>query len=111
MKSFKEHLQNDIHTAFLNNKEFAEEVTIDGHNILVLMEEERSKRFRKKDTYDYGYSNHSETNKIITLRESDYALLGSPGKDERILVDDTSYLILEIEMDDGVVNLKVQVYR
>lgn len=109
MKRFKEYLKNDIDAVFLNNAEFAEEVEIDGQGMTVLIEEEQSKKFKNKD-YDYGYSNHSEVNKIIALKESDYALLGSPERQERIVVNDVSYLILEIEKDEGMVNLKVQVY-
>lgn len=110
MKKFKDYLKDDT-DIFLNNSEFAEEVEIDGQSMTVLIEEDKSKKFNNKKGYDYGYSNHSETNKVITLRESDYALLGSPGREERVTVDDTSYLILEIESDDGAIILKVQVYR
>lgn len=111
MKSFKEHLQSDVQGTFLNSREFAEEVIVGGHNMTILIEEVQSKRFRKKDTYDYGYSNHSGVNKLISMRESDYALLGKPGREEWIVIDDTSYLITEIERDDGMVNLKVEVNR
>ncbi len=111
MLTFKDYLNKDIANTFFNSNEFAEKVVIEGIEMTVLFEEEQSKRTRKKSTYDYGYSNHSETTKTLSLKESDYALLGSPKREESIYVNDTSYLILEIEADDGMVNLKVQVYR
>ncbi len=110
MKSFKDYLKTDI-DIFLNNSEFAVEVTVGGHSMAILIEEVQSKKFRKKDTYDYGYSNHSEVNKLISIKESDYALLGKPGREEWLVIDDTSYLITDIERDDGMVNLKVKVNR
>ncbi len=109
--NFKGYLEKDLNTVFLNNKEFAEEVNINGHSLTVLIEEDKSKKFNKKSGYDYGYENHSETNKLIALKESDYIMLGSPERDERITIDNDSYLVLDIELDDGLINLKVQVYR
>ncbi len=111
MVTFKDYLNKDVAKAFFNSNEFAEKVVIEGIEMTVLFEEEQSKRTRKKSTYDYGYSNNSEATKIVSLKESDYALLGSPGREERLLIGSISYEIVETEEDDGVINLKVKVYR
>jgi len=109
MKTFKECLAEDISAVFFNDIEFAEKVTINGYEMTVILNEVDENK--PKGEYDYGYTNHIEANKIITLKSPDYEILGRPSQGERLDLNEEPLEILNINTGDGVVDIKVRVFR
>ena len=108
MKIFKEHLNDDLTAVFFNENEFAEKANINRQEIIAIFSDIKEKKPRSG--YEYGYTNHMENKKLLTLKKSDYELVGAPSQGERITVNEDSCEVLEINSYNGTVEIKVQVF-
>ncbi|ADO82818.1 hypothetical protein [Ilyobacter polytropus] len=109
MKTFKEHLTNDFNSAFFNEREFAEKVVINDLEMTVVLDNIKEKK--PKGEYEYGYTNHIEAEKLIILKYSDYELIGRPSQGERLILNGESFEILDTDSCDGIVDVKVRVFK
>ena len=109
MKTFREHLADDLNSVFFNEREFAEKAIINDLEMTVILDNIKEKK--SKGEYEYGYTNHIEAEKLIILKYSDYELIGSPSQGERLILNGESFEILDTDSCDGIVDVKVRVFK
>lgn len=107
---FKEILERDIDT-FINPKEFGEQAVINGTNVNVLIDSTNSKDPRKNYKNNNFYeSNYDESVTTVTIKRSDYALLGNLERGIYITLNDESFKIKKITPTLGMIKLELQRY-
>lgn len=105
--TFKDVLKKDIKQVFLNFEEFGERHDINGHKVLIIVDEneltEREKRIKR---------NREELHQkqlLFFIAAEDFGALPSPG---RILsLDGKNYEITDAENEDGIYSISLEAMR
>ena len=105
--NFKDIIQNDL-DIFFNNKEFSEQVVIDGRQIDVII----SNHLRKdsKKFQPHMENNYSEGEKTFTMKSSDFIGLESYDTGDRIVIDEELFQVHKVTKDMGITHIEVKIH-
>lgn len=104
--TFKEVLQRDIKSVFLNFDEFGEYHKINGKNVLIIIDEneltEREKRVRNNEKGLYMRQ------LLFYVSAEDFGQLPSPGK--VLTLDEKKYNITDAQDEGGIYSISLEAY-
>lgn len=107
MSDFKDMVQADIKEIFLNFDEFGEIHTINGEEVLIIVDEneltEREKRTQAKD----GELHRKQL--LFYVSTKDFGALPSPGK--LLVLDGKKYTITDAENEMGIYSISLEANR
>jgi len=107
---FKEILERDM-DIFINPKEFAEKVIINGISVNALISSANSKNPKKNYKNNNFYESSYDENVVtVTIKRGDYILLGNLERGNYITLNDSSFKIEKITPTIGVIKLELQRY-
>ncbi len=104
--TFKEALQRDIKSVFLNFDEFGEYHKINGESVLIIIDEneltEREKRVRNNEKGLYMRQ------LLFYVSAEDFGQLPSP--DKVLTLDDKKYRITDAQDEGGIYSISLEAY-
>lgn len=96
---------------FINPKEFAEKVIINGISVNALISSANSKNPKKNYKNNNFYESSYDENVVtVTIKRGDYILLGNLERGNYITLNDSSFKIEKITPTIGVIKLELQRY-
>lgn len=108
MTTFKDVLKNDVKQVFLNFEEFGEHHSLNGQEVLIIIDEneltEREKRIRN--------NNEEELHRkqlLFYVAEEDFGYLPSPGM--MLDLDGKEYTITDAGNEDGIYAISLEALR
>ena len=107
MSAFKDIIQADIHTTFLNVDEFSDMHNVNGIDMPVQMDdiEQINREKRYKDNMDGLFVQQ----RLIYVAASDYGAL--PKKDSLVTLDSRKYRVVEAIEEGGVYSITLEANR
>lgn len=101
--TFKEMVEGDV-DVFLNLEEFAENLKINNIDVIGILSDDKF----AKNNNEFGAFTES---KLLSMKESDFNLLGKPKVNDELKINGKRYLIKSVNNKLGVTEFRLEANR